>query len=191
MADYDDILAQVDGLIWPSDAALLYEHAHGIVVEIGSYRGRSTLVLARACQARGGLVYAIDPHLTYVDGPGGEGNFSDADAGAMLRNIVAFHLEDTVRIINLESAQALRGWQTPIDFLFVDGAHDYASARHDVTFWGMLVKRDGFMAVHDWQMSEVNAVIEEAKAGHWQEIARSQNMVILARKAYEIRTGIE
>lgn len=188
---YDDILAQVDGLIWPTDAALLYQYARGVVVEIGSFRGRSTLVLARACKERGGLVYAIDPHLTYVDGPGGEGQFSADDAGAMLRNVVAFHLEDTVRIINLESAQAVRGWQTPIDFLFVDGAHDYASARHDVTFWGMLVKRDGLMAIHDWQMPEVNAVIEEATAGHWREIARSQNMVVLARKPYEIRTCIE
>ena len=33
------------------------------VVEIGSWHGRSTVVIARALQARGsGVVYAIDPH---------------------------------------------------------------------------------------------------------------------------------
>lgn len=178
---FDDILERVEGLIWPSDAALLYKHARGVTVEIGSYRGCSTLIMARACQARGGVVYAIDPHLTYVDGPGGEGVFSSADAGAMLRNVVAFGLEDTVRIINLTSAQAVQGWQEPIDFLFVDGYHTYEAAHFDLTRWSLCVKPDGLIAVHDWQMDSVSRAIEDAKRGAWREIERTQNTVLLER----------
>ena len=33
--------------------------------------------------------------------------------------------------------------------LYVDGAHDYASAFHDMTFYAKLVKHRGLILVHD------------------------------------------
>ena len=35
------------------------------------------------------------------------------------------------------------------DVLYIDGAHDYVSAKHDLEFYSLLVRRNGTILVHD------------------------------------------
>ncbi|MCC6615934.1 MAG: class I SAM-dependent methyltransferase [Anaerolineae bacterium] len=177
-----DILAQVEGHLDEDEARLLYDQACGDVIEIGSFRGRSTCALAAGVKAHGGRVYAIDPHPDYVDG-GGVGVFSHADAGHLLRNIVSMGLEDHVRIINLYSEQVAQVWRQPVDFVFVDGFHSEGAARHDVIQWGAHLKPGGRMAVHDRLMPQVARVIGEALADGWVEVAQVDNTVLMEKRA--------
>src|SRR5215216_4634211 len=61
-----DVLREVEGWLTDTQARRLWERAcalpsPGQIVEIGSFRGRSTIVLARAAP-EGVEVVAIDPH---------------------------------------------------------------------------------------------------------------------------------
>src|SRR5947208_168366 len=94
-SDFSAALAAVRGVEgWMTDdqARRLWDAARAVpaggrIVEIGSYRGRSTIVLARATEAE---VIAIDPHAGTDRGPQEiEGYASEAqsDHDAFLANL--------------------------------------------------------------------------------------------------------
>src|SRR5579872_4668202 len=68
MQTIEDVLTSVDGWLHPKEARLLYRlasqcRARGAIVEIGSWKGKSTICLARGSIAGGKTpIHAIDPH---------------------------------------------------------------------------------------------------------------------------------
>lgn len=125
--------------------------ARGQIVEIGSYRGRSTILLARAA-APGVGVIAIDPHAGNDRGPReihGRLEEGTADLQAFRANIAAAGVGDRVRHIRRPSRQAAEEVAGPIELLYVDGAHRYRPAADDLTRWGPRVAAGGTMLVHD------------------------------------------
>lgn len=123
----------------------------GRIVEVGSFRGRSTIVLASAA-ADGVEVIAIDPHAGSDRGP--QEVAANAERGG--RDFAAFHanlrragIEDRVRHMRALSLDALRAIRGDIDLLYLDGVHRYRPAREDIEQWGSRVKPGGTMLVHD------------------------------------------
>ncbi|MEA2469173.1 MAG: hypothetical protein QOE38_171, partial [Thermoleophilaceae bacterium] len=103
---FDQALAAVDGVEgWLSDgqARRLWDCARGVpvggrVVEIGSFRGRSAIVLARAVP--GAEVIAIDPHAGNDRGPQeihGSVDEGESDNRAFLANLERAGVGDAVR----------------------------------------------------------------------------------------------
>jgi len=144
----------VDGWLTDAQARTLWDtagavSAAGQVVEIGSYRGRSTVVLARATEAR---VVAIDPHAGNDRGPqqiAGYANEAESDHHAFLTNLERAGVRDRVRHVRRFSADAQAEVDGPIDLLYVDGAHRYRPARDDIRDWGARVAPGGTMLIHD------------------------------------------
>ncbi len=128
----------VEGWLAVEEAALLYDLARqvedGCILEIGSYRGRSTVALALG--ARAGLgppVFAIEPHEPFSGVLGG--NFGPADRGAFYRNMLRSGCFEEVRLINLDSATVAPGWRKPIGLLWIDGDHSYEGVKRDFECW--------------------------------------------------------
>jgi hypothetical protein len=120
----------------------------GAVVEIGSFRGRSTIVLARAA----GAVVAIDPHAGGDRGPqeiAPEAERGAADYDVFHANLAAAGVADRVRHVRLPSAEAHAAVEGPLSLLYVDGAHRFGPARADLAGWGGRVAPGGTMLVHD------------------------------------------
>jgi hypothetical protein len=120
----------------------------GAVVEIGSFRGRSTVVLAQAA----GAVIAIDPHAGSDRGPqeiAAEASRGDADHAAFLANLARAGVADRVRHVRAFSADAHGAVDGPLSLLYVDGAHRFSPARADLAGWGRRVVPGGTMLVHD------------------------------------------
>lgn len=151
-----DRIAKVEGWLTDDQAAALHAAAAAVapggrIVEIGSFRGRSTIVLATAA-AEGVEVVAIDPHAGNDRGPqeiaGYEAEAAD-DHEAFNRNLAAAGVADRVRHVRAFSSDAHREVAGRIDLLWVDGAHRYGPALADLRDWGDRVVGGGRMLVHD------------------------------------------
>src|SRR5215218_9929513 len=68
IAEVKQTIADVEGYLTEQEGKLLYElagggTAPGVIVEIGSWKGKSTICLALGSKAgQGKIIYAIDPH---------------------------------------------------------------------------------------------------------------------------------
>jgi predicted O-methyltransferase YrrM len=151
-----DAVAGVEGWMTPDQGRRLHAAAAacppgGRIVEIGSFRGRSTIVLARAALA-GVEVVAIDPHAGQDRGPQEIEGFEDeaaSDRAAFEANLDAAGVRSRVRHVAALSSAAHDAVAGPIDVLYVDGAHRYRPARDDLRDWGGRVTDGGTLLIHD------------------------------------------
>lgn len=131
-------LDEIEGWLHPQDAEELFRAAaaaaSGCIVEIGSYRGRSTLALCAGSSAGAKLpVYAIDPHEETTGVLGGK--FGPQDRAAFFRHFTRTDLVRYVRLINTTSTVAACGWDKPVSLLYIDGDHRYPSVYADFAAW--------------------------------------------------------
>ena len=146
----------VDGWMSPDQAEALYDaasacHSGDQIVEIGSFRGRSTIVLASAA-ADGVAVIAIDPHAGNDRGPQEIDGFADeaeVDHDIFNANLAAAGVSDRVRHVRAMSDAAHTDVSGDIAVLYVDGAHRYNPARRDIHDWGRRVRPGGTLLIHD------------------------------------------
>src|SRR5947208_12926468 len=104
------------------------------VVEVGSYRGRSTAALAAGSRAGGGAaVYAIEPHEQFTGVLGGQ--FGPEDRKHFFQNMLHAGATAEVRLVNLSSDVIAPGWTTPIGLLWLDGDHAYEGVARDFRVW--------------------------------------------------------
>jgi predicted O-methyltransferase YrrM len=123
----------------------------GAIAEIGSYRGKSAIVLASAAPL-GVTVTAIDPHAGNDRGPQqirGEASEGEADHVAFLANLAAAGVAERVQHLRLTSHEASALVAGPLDLLYIDGAHRFGPAQDDLVRWGAKVAPGGTMLVHD------------------------------------------
>lgn len=140
------------------DTALRYLPG-GVGVEIGTYCGKSTLLLGAAAQHVGAVVYTVDHHHGSEEHqPGWEyhdASMVDPVTGlfdtlpALRHTLDAAGLEDHVVAVVGRSAVVARGWRTPLRLLFIDGGHTEAAARQDYDGWARWVQPGGALVIHD------------------------------------------
>jgi predicted O-methyltransferase YrrM len=183
-----ELVADVEGWMSPGQGATLFDSAtncppDGRIVEIGSFRGRSTVVLATAADPSVEIV-AIDPHAGNDRGPQEIDGFAAeaADDHAVFNaNLVAAGVQDRVRHVREFSDAALDIVEGPVDVLYVDGAHRYGPALADIRAWGDRVDDGGTMLIHD-SFSSIGvtlAILRQLVFGHrFRYVGRSRSMTI-------------
>jgi glycosyltransferase involved in cell wall biosynthesis len=156
------------------------------IVEVGSYCGRSTVVLGGAVRALGGgaRIYAVDPHegeIGAIDGT--VGLRSDGPTlERFLANVEAARLGDLVEPIVQRSTEV--DWRRPVGLLFVDGLHDYVSVRGDVDHFGPWLVPGGYLAFHDHrdEFPGVRACVRELLAtGAYSGYGQAGSLVVLRK----------
>ncbi|SOX54296.1 class I SAM-dependent methyltransferase [Mycobacterium ahvazicum] len=140
------------------DAALRYLDG-GVGVEIGTYCGKSTLLLGAAAQQTAGVLYTVDHHHGSEEHQAGweyhDASLVDEVTGlfdtlpTFRRTLDAAGLDDHVVAIVGKSPVAARGWQSPLRFLFIDGGHSEAAATEDFDGWAKWVQVGGALVIHD------------------------------------------
>lgn len=194
VADRPDIVeamaavADVDGWMSPDQGAALHDAAWrcpagGRIVEIGSFRGRSTIVLALAADPTVEIV-AVDPHAGNDRGPReieGFGAEAGDDHAVFVANLTAAGVHDRVRHLREFSERAHALVDGGVDVLYVDAAHRYAPALADITTWGARVHDGGLMLVHD-SFSSIGvtlAILRSLVAGHrFRYLGRARSLAI-------------
>lgn len=158
-AAFDQALASVrdvDGWMTDAQAQRLWDRAcdvgsSGSIVEIGSYRGRSTILLATAAAPEVAVI-AIDPHGGNDRGPRqitGSVDEGEDDHERFHANLLAGGVDTRIRHVRLPSQDAGAEITDPVGLLYIDGAHRYGPARNDIRDWGRRVAADGTMLIHD------------------------------------------
>ena len=146
----------VEGWLTDAQARRLWERSRALrapaqIVEIGSFRGRSAIVMAQAAPPGVGLT-AIDPHGGGDRGPqeiAPDAARGEEDNAAFHRNLRRTGVEQQVRLVRLPSSDALEKVHGTVELLYIDGAHRYAPARNDIARWGARVPAGGTLLVHD------------------------------------------
>jgi hypothetical protein len=177
-----DVASQVPGWCTREQARALWNAASALppgssALEIGSHKGRSTLVLAQALQASGGTVHAVDP---FIEGRlfGGQPTrelFEEHIGGAGLADVVELHAE--------YSGVLRPRWTAPIELLYVDGKHDYWTVRDDLR-WGEHLPPGGEMLVHDSFSSigvTLGLIMSVLLASDWVYVERTASLALFRR----------
>jgi predicted O-methyltransferase YrrM len=154
--------ASIDGWLTIDEAIGLFELARAlpdeqpVVVEVGSWQGKSSLCLAQ------GLVGKQRPRLCCIDPFDASGDAASADAygaraqrldnglrAAFERNLREAGVRDLVEVLQGRSHEHALSWHHDADLVFLDGDHAYEAVRQDVLDWAPKVRRGGFLALHD------------------------------------------
>lgn len=151
--DIKKITKDLDGWLSDSEGNLLFDLAYrclgkGVIVEIGSWKGKSTIWLAKGSgQGRHIPVYAIDPH---VGSPEHKAMFDKVNTLAEFKaNIKNAQVDDIVHPLVMSSQEAAQTFDKPVEFIFIDGAHEYEFVALDFQLWFPKVIPGGIMAFHD------------------------------------------
>lgn len=187
-----DALHDVAGWLSDDQALRLWTRAlevpaGGRIVEIGSFQGRSTIVLARAAH-EGVAIVAIDPHAGNDRGPQEIHGFeveAEGDHERFHANLERAGVAGRVRHVRAFSDAALAEVAGPIDLLYVDGAHRYGPALADLRAWGERVVPGGVMLVHD-SFSSVGVTLALLRAqlarDGWRYAGRSRSLAEYRRE---------
>lgn len=146
----------LEGWLTEAQGRALWDAASAVapgstLVEIGSFRGRSAIVLASAMPSGCELV-CVDPYLGSDRGPqelDADAGRGEADLAAFSANVLAAGVSERLRPVRARSAEALDAVPGPVALLWVDGAHRFGPARDDLRRWGAKVVPGGTMLVHD------------------------------------------
>ncbi|MCK0176176.1 class I SAM-dependent methyltransferase [Mycolicibacterium sp. F2034L] len=159
-----DLAEQAVGFMPADEGRTLYDTAvrylgDGIGVEIGTYCGKSTLMLGAAAQETGGVIYTVDHHHGSEEHqPGWEyhdTSLVDAVTGrfdtlpTMRHTLDGADLDEHVVAVVGRSPVVARGWRTPLRFLFIDGGHTEEAAQRDFDGWAKWVEVGGALVIHD------------------------------------------
>jgi hypothetical protein len=157
------------------------------VVEIGSFRGKSAVVLAAAAPT-GARVVCIDPHLGSDRGPqeiAADHARGEDDYAAFHANLARHGVTDVVEHVRALSSEALGAVDGPVDLLYVDGAHRFRPAGDDLVRWGARVRPEGTMLVHD-AFSSIGVTLALLRhvtfGGAWSYVGRSGSMAEYRRR---------
>ncbi|MEJ8634704.1 class I SAM-dependent methyltransferase [Streptomyces sp. MS2.AVA.5] len=129
------------------------------LLEVGTYCGRSTILLADVAREAGTTAVTVDHHRgSEEQQPGWEYHdpeLVDPEVGRMdtlpafRRTLFHAGLEDYVVALVGRSPQAARIWNTPLGLVFIDGGHTDEHAGGDYEGWAPHVADGGLLVIHD------------------------------------------
>lgn len=129
------------------------------VLEVGTYCGRSTILLADVARAAGVTALTVDHHRgSEEQQPGWEyhdPSVVDPEVGRMdtlpafRRTLHAAGLEDHVVALVGRSPQVAAVWGGKLGFVFIDGGHTDEHANGDYEGWAPHVAEGGLLVIHD------------------------------------------
>lgn len=142
---------EIEGWMSKEELNFLYKTAGEMdsVVEIGSWKGRSTHALLSACK---GTVTAIDH---FQGSPGEQAHIGQKPYDDFKKNVGMFK---NLQVLKMSSDQAVNKIGK-VDMVFIDGAHTYEAVKNDIEKW--LPKANKLICGHDFKWETVRRAVEE------------------------------
>jgi predicted O-methyltransferase YrrM len=152
----------INGWLHDAEANRLFDIAEAlpneapVVVELGSWLGKSSVVLSQALAGKkGARLFCVDP----FNADGEEASTGDYQARKQqlkdeLQEVFRSNMRkhgrpELAEEICAYSFDAVKKWSLPIDFLFIDASHDHEDVAQDFRDWSTFIKPGGYVAFHD------------------------------------------
>ncbi|GGW30497.1 hypothetical protein GCM10010381_13700 [Streptomyces xantholiticus] len=129
------------------------------LLEVGTYCGRSTILLADAARQAGTVAVTVDHHRGSEEQQPGwdyhDPETVDPEIGLMdtlptfRRTLHKAGLEDHVIAVVGRSSQVAKVWGGPAGLVFIDGGHTDEHATNDYEGWAPHVAEGGLLVIHD------------------------------------------
>ena len=123
-----------------------YPTAPGCVLEIGAFKGASTIVLSKAALTAGDdHIWTCDPFTNPCE--------TDLPKGTcypeFLNNLRQAGLEKFVKVFKGFSQDLAKQWREPIRVLWIDGDHRYEATKRDFELFQPFLTDGAIVAFHD------------------------------------------
>ncbi|MFF9129929.1 class I SAM-dependent methyltransferase [Streptomyces sp. NPDC014806] len=170
------------------------------LLEVGTYCGRSTILLADAARRAGICAVTVDHHRgSEEQQPGWEYHDPqtvDPEIGLMdtlptfRRTLHRAGLEDHVVAVVGRSPQVAAFWRSPLGLVFIDGGHTDEHASADYEGWAPHVAEGGLLVIHDVFPDPVDEFTGQAPyriylralaSGAFTEVSVTESMRVLRR----------
>jgi predicted O-methyltransferase YrrM len=181
----------IGGFLSSAEGTLLFRLANrlpagAVVVEIGSWKGKSTWCLARGL--RSGRLHAIDPFDASGE-PGSKEVYAENRAERPLREQFDANLAPLADKITVHQGFSQQFVETfpVIDLLLIDGDHSREGAEFDFTHYAPKLRPGGWVAFHDYYPHRpdfgVTWVIENLvqRDPRFREFARADSLWVAQR----------
>ena len=179
---------KVGGWLSLEQAKVLERLARGqVVMEIGSYFGKSTVAMAPVAKK----MICIDYFLTKV--PKGHFGHPKDKTGRLIiptkkpdtRNIFEKNIESwrhKIEVYEMNSLDAVKLDWEPVDLLFLDGGHDYATILSDCGFLKWVIV-GGYAVFHDITWESVAKAVKQTVSNNpkWEKVRGAPNMAVYRR----------
>lgn len=178
---------QTEGMINFEEGLLLYELAKQAkgecIVEVGAYRGRSSVMLGRGSLDGSHLpVYTIEPHEPFTGILGGA--FGPPDRGAFYQAMLDTSCFHSVHLVNLSSELVTPNWNKKVGLLWIDGDHAYEGVKRDFECWRPHLTPDALIAFDDSTNPEIGParlIAELLESGQFVKKQVVRNVTVLAQ----------
>lgn len=141
---------------WNDFPVLLADLGYRIGAEIGVEEGKYS---QRICQGNPtGFLYSVDAWRAYS---GYREHVSQKKLNGFYqtaRERLAPYNCEILRAWSLEAAEALKAWGVVLDYVYIDGNHEFTQVANDIAAWAELVRPGGIVAGHDFKRSRGNYV---------------------------------
>lgn len=142
------------------------------IVEVGTYKGRSTCWMADANPEA--HIFCVDP-------------WAEAWGEALpifLHNVAQGGWADRITPLRGSAVDIARIWIAPVGLLFLDAVHEYEPTLRDFVAWAPFVPPGGYVAFHDCEAvwPGVQQVVAEAlTTGEWDDVDQTESLRVLRR----------
>ncbi|GAA2275856.1 hypothetical protein GCM10010145_38580 [Streptomyces ruber] len=172
------------------------------LLEVGTYCGRSTILLADAARRSGVTAVTVDHHRGSEEQQPGwdyhDPSTVDPEVGLMdtlpafRRTLHRAGLEDHVVAIVGRSPQVAAFWRAPLGLVFVDGGHTDEHAGADYEGWAPHVAEGGLLVIHDVFPDPADEFTGQAPyrvwlralaSGAFEEVSATDSLRVLRRTA--------
>ncbi|MDQ0931309.1 class I SAM-dependent methyltransferase [Streptomyces turgidiscabies] len=175
------------------------------LLEVGTYCGRSTVLLADAARAAGVTAVTVDHHRGSEEQQPGwdyhDPETVDPELGVMdtlplfRRTLNRARLEDHVVAVVGRSPQVARIWNAPLGLVFIDGGHTDEHATADYEGWAPHVAPGGLLLIHDvfpdpedefTGQAPYRVYLRALASGAFTEVSATDSLRVLRRTGAEV-----
>jgi len=133
----------INGSRWHQLPEIFADLGFTVGVEVGVELGRFARCLARKVPDL--KLYGIDPWVTYDD------QFTRHDPEEFYKKCVEDCAPYNIELIRKFSMDAVKDFEDEsLDFVYIDGNHDFAHVTEDLNAWSKKVKKGGIISGHDY-----------------------------------------